>query len=339
MGKKSDLLPTVRAQISILHQAGHSQMQIASRLHISQSVVSKALIRIRDMGSFLSRPKCGRPRVTTRRDDAAIRRAAIAHPLSSASDIAAGLPVESPVSLRTIRRRLSNEMGLKSYRPATKPRLSEKNIRDRITFCRKYAHWTSEQWNHVLFTDEASIKQFQIHHGRVRRPPNQRYNQRFTVPCVKHSQSLMVWGSICAAGPQGLWIQPQNTTINAHGYLTILSDSLLASMQHGNCQFLVQDGAPCHTAKIVKRWLQDNGVNLIGPWPGSSPDLNPIENCWAMVKDAISKKKPSSIADLRVKIQEIWNSSITTDFCKKLADSMPRRIQKVLKSRGHYSSY
>ena len=148
MGKKSDILPTVRAQISISHKVGHSQMQIASRLHISQSVVSKALTRIRHMGSFLSRPKCGRPRVTTTRDDAAIRRAAIAHPLSSAADIAAGLPMESHVSLRTIRRRLSHEMGLKSYRPATKPRLSEKNIRDCITFCRKYTHWTSEQWNH-----------------------------------------------------------------------------------------------------------------------------------------------------------------------------------------------
>lgn len=338
MGTKRDIPNEVRAQISVLSKEGLSQRQIATRLKVCQSAVSRCLRRIGELKSYNSRQRSGRPRITSIRDDNAIRRTATAHPLFTSRDVASALPPETKVSLRTIRRRLSKEMGLKSYRPAVKPRLSKKNITDRIKFCKKYQHWTPDQWKQVLFTDEASIKQFEVNHGRVRRPANQRYRQRFTVPCVKHSQSLMVWGSISATGPQELWIQPQNTTINAQGYLQILQNSLQASLEAGGCHYLLQDGAPCHSARLVKTWLQQQGVQLIGPWPGSSPDLNVIENCWGILKKKISSHRPSSIADLEVKIRGAW-TSISPDYCQKLVSSMPARIKSVLKAKGHSSSY
>ena len=39
------------------------------------------------------------------------------------------------------------------------------------------------------------------------------------------------------------------------------------------------DCAPCHVAKSVTQWLQDNSVKTL-PWPGNSPDLSPIEDMW-----------------------------------------------------------
>ena len=53
------------------------------------------------------------------------------------------------------------------------------------------------------------------------------------------------------------------------------------------------DGAPSHTAKSVKAFLSENKVAVL-PWPSNSPDMNPIENLWMIVKQRIAEKRPTS---------------------------------------------
>ena len=114
----------------------------------------------------------------------------------------------------------------------------------------------------MLFSDETTFTQFYLFSRHVRRPVGKRYDTRYCTSAVKQASKLMVWGAFSGKrGHAGIWFMPSNQTMNAKVYKEVL-----------------HDGAPCHTAKSVKKWLEYSGVNVIGPWPESSPDLNPIEN-------------------------------------------------------------
>ena len=334
MGRNRDTPPTTVAQFVALKREGLSQRAIARRFEVSQSVVQRCLARYGATGSFNARKRPNRNRVTSVRTDMMIRRLVKKNPTVSSTEIRSALPTTDVVSTRTIRRRLSNEMGLKSYKAAAKPLLSPKNIADRLQFCKRYKDWTAEDWHHVVFSDESTIRQFSNASKTVRRPPGERYNPRYTTPAVKHPNSVMIWGSISARGRGGLWIMPPGTTINADVYLSILQEKLPIFMDIHNCSIFQHDGAPCHSARKVKRWLVEQGITLLEKWPGNSPDLNPIEHCWVIVKRKVHELKPTCTADMVEKIKQVWCQQITIDFCKKLVESMPERIRAVLSAKG-----
>ena len=96
--------------------------------------------------------------------------------------------------------------------------------------------------------------------------------------------------------------------------------------------------APCHRAKAVTKWLQENEVTVLAPWPGNSPDLNIIENGWTIVKKEVAATNPSSMTDLIAVMKAAW-MKITPGYCRKLSDSMPRWIQLVLAAKGGHSKY
>ncbi len=67
------------------------------------------------------------------------------------------------------------------------------------------------------------------------------------------------------------------------------------------------DLAPAHTAKSSKSWLNDHGVGVLD-WPANSPDLNPIENLWGIVKRKMRNKRPKNADELKATVKETWAS-------------------------------
>ncbi len=67
-----------------------------------------------------------------------------------------------------------------------------------------------------------------------------------------------------------------------------------ADKLYGDADFIFQqDLAPAHTAKGTKSWFNDHGVTVLD-WPANSPDLNPIENLWGIVKRKMRDTRPNN---------------------------------------------
>ena len=170
----------------------------------------------------------------------------------------------------------------------------------------------------------------------MRRPVGKRFDERYTVQTMKHPPSVMIWGGISAKGTAGLFFLPSGTTMNGTKYLGMLKNKLEIHMNIHACSIFMHDGAPCHRAKIVSEFLNNKKIGILD-WPGNSPDLNPIENLWTMLKNKVADKQPSSAKDLEHTIKDVWVREISPAYCRSLIESMPKPLKTVVKNKGGHT--
>ena len=120
--------------------------------------------------------------------------------------------------------------------------------------------------------------------------------------------------------------------------MQVLEDHMLEHFEIHQYQFFMHDGAPCHTAGVVRDFLEDHHVPLLD-WPCNSPDLNPIENCWAIMKEKVSRGDISSVPSLMKQIREVWCKEMDVAYFQGLSDSMPVRLRAVIKAKGQMTKY
>ena len=105
-------------------------------------------------------------------------------------------------------------------------------------------------------------------------------------------------------------------------------------------QYIFQDdGAPCHRAKVVKARLKDRNIRVMEDWPGQSPDINPIENLWNIMKRLVNNLKPTSRIKLIEDVVKSRNHAVSREILQNLVESMPRRIAAVIAAKGNVTKY
>lgn len=126
--------------------------------------------------------------------------------------------------------------------------------------------------------------------------------------------------------------------MNADKYIQILKDGLIPVIEKSKKKFIFQhDNDPKHTAKKTKQFLEDNDIEIL-EWPSCSPDLNPIENVWKILKERVRKRKSKNSEEFVKNITEEWNN-FDKKILKSLINSMPNRILQVIENNGDAIMY
>jgi transposase len=99
----------------------------------------------------------------------------------------------------------------------------------------------------------------------------------------------------------------------------------------------MEDGAGAHRAKLTHEEYQRQGI-FRSSHPAQSPDLNPIEPVWQLLKQRVYKRRPKTREQLRQYIQEEWDL-ITLDEIRVFTQSMDDRVSSVLLARGGHTKY
>ena len=147
----------------------------------------------------------------------------------------------------------------------------------------------------------------------------------------KWGASVHVWGLI-GVGVKVL-VFHEKGAINAQKYCELLKTHLLPlhrSRRRHNPVVFMQDGAPCHTATLTTKLLSDTNVVVL-KWPPNSPDLNPIENLWAIVSAKVVRHYPSTVGELRAAVEKEWEA-VPQPTVDKLVRSFERRREAVSKA-------
>jgi transposase len=142
---------------------------------------------------------------------------------------------------------------------------------------------------------------------------------------------VMVWGCIWYHGRSELCIV--DGTVNSNKYMEILRDYLLPSMPSSSNFLFMHDNARPHVANVVRRWLYDNAVPLLEPWPAYSPDFNPIERVWSWMSAWVKKQRPNNIQSLTNAIEKAW-MNLPQKTIQGYIDNLPSRVLKAYDAGG-----
>ena len=196
------------------------------------------------------------------------------------------------------------------------------------------------QWSRIIWSAKKCFH-MDKKDGRIR--CFRRQNERFQQPNILQygpRQSIMVWAAISAEGKSQ--IIRFNGNVTAIRYQNeALGPALLPFLNRHMPQMqFMQDNAPAHRAFVTRDWLRANNVQVFGPWPAKSLDMNPIENLWAQMETSLQNRqhKPRNRDELWRAVQDIWININLFDI-RRLVLSMRRRCNALSQAAGHHTRY
>ncbi|KAF8243093.1 hypothetical protein K440DRAFT_562754 [Wilcoxina mikolae CBS 423.85] len=107
-------------------------------------------------------------------------------------------------------------------------------------------------------------------------------------------------------------------------------------LQRNSDFVLMKDGASPHTANYTSREREKQGVPKLH-WVSNSPDFNPIERIWTVLKRRIQRRRATesvtTVTDMKLVLREEWEK-ITVEEINREIDKLPTIVSRCLAVNG-----
>lgn len=310
----------------ILYKNGYTTAEMLIKaIKCSRATAFRVLKLLREGKSLEDRPRTGRPPKMSSEDIRVAKCIASKRTSISINKLAVELRErrQTIVHPSTVYRNLVKH-GYEKRKPLIVPIMSEKTRQNRVEWCKRHLDF---DWSKVFFSDESTFETFRFKDKEWTKAGTNIYRPR-----PKYPTKIMIWGAISSRGKSILKVV--KGSIDRFAYVSILEEALIetANTLYPDHWTLQQDNAPPHTAKSTKNWFRRNDIKVLD-WPPNSPDLNPIETLWAIMKKRLGNEIITKTDDIVARVSQIWDE-ISNETVTSLIESMQWRVRACIALNG-----
>lgn len=292
--------------------------------------------------------RTGRPCTWSERDVRQLVRILRQNPFWKWSQVQAKMT--TPYSEHILRSMLQTTH-LGHWRAKKRPRLTSQIAKQRLKWAQTRQDWSADDWRGVVFSDECSVERNAGASGVwVFRYPWEKFKTDFCVPSAKGKDlTVMIYAAFAGTGEGVVVVMRRDPAskkggYSARSYVQALEEAIPTVYKKG--MYYLQDNAPIHKADLTLEWLKKHDV-VLEPIPPNSPDINCIEHVWPSLKGILIREYKDDLGtrmsgEARDHFEDVvikGFQEVLPGLIDGLMESMPRRMQAIIREGGWHTEY